>query len=640
MDLLDRILAAALAGETDDWEFKSAKGGLPRSFWETYSAMANSQGGVVVLGAVEHEGRIRLEGLTDAELSRCRKALWDGLNNRRLVSINLVQPGHIRVIDIDGKSLLVVTIPRASRTQRPVYLRGNPLGNTYQRRHEGDYRLGDVEVRRMLADADELPVDQRILPGFGLSDLDAATLLQYRQRLRLVKGDHPWLALPDQDLLERLGGWRRDRVTGQEGLTLAGLLMFGKDAALRDAAAVPNYFVDYREKLDPALRWTDRLCPDGTWEANLFQFYTRVWPKLSAGLPQPFRLEGEMRRDETPAHEALREAFVNALIHADYVGVGGVVVERYPDRFVIENPGTLLVSLRQYHQGGVSECRNKSLQQMFLLIGGGERAGSGADKIRSGWRTQHWRAPRLDLFTEPDRVRLTLPMVSLIPVETLEWLRRWLGTRMETLTSSELQALATAALEGAVSNARLQELLNAHAADITRTLARLCAEGLLVSDNRRRWTTYRLPVHGSQDASADGHEAVRTGSAHWDPDFAHVGPDFAHLPADSVRSPLGSARLRPDFAHSPEEWSAMQALAANVAQTRKAAPEQVRQAIIALCTGRFLTAEALGVLLGRHPGGLRSRYLKPMVEQRLLRLRYPTSVHRPDQAYTATETTA
>lgn len=84
----------------------------------------------------------------------------------------------------------------------------------------------------------------------------------------------------------------------------------------------------------------------------------------------------------------------------------------------------------------------------------------------------------------------------------------------------------------------------------------------------------------------------------------------------------------------------MQALAANVAQTRKAAPEQVRQAIIALCTGRFLTAEALGVLLGRHPGGLRSRYLKPMVEQRLLRLRYPTSVHRPDQAYTATETTA
>lgn len=198
-----------------------------------------------------------------------------------------------------------------------------------------------------------------------------------------------------------------------------------------------------------------------------------------------------MRRDVTLAHEALREAFVNAIIHGDYAGAGGVVVERYPDRFIIENPGTLLVSVEQYLTGGVSECRNKWLQQMFLM-GGGERAGSGADKIRAGWRTQHWRAPRLELRSEPDRVRLTLPMISLIPAETLDRLRRMFGSRVDSLAAAELQALATADVEGSVSNVRLQELLTDHPVDITRMLTRLCDQGLLVSDNRRRWTTYRL----------------------------------------------------------------------------------------------------------------------------------------------------
>jgi ATP-dependent DNA helicase RecG len=97
--------------------------------------------------------------------------------------------------------------------------------------------------------------------------------------------------------------------------------MFGRFEALRDA--LPGFHVDYRERLsdDPAVRWTDRVVPDGTWENNLFQFYLRVMQRLSGDLKMPFQLDRELyRKDDSAVHEALREAVVNALVHADHRG--------------------------------------------------------------------------------------------------------------------------------------------------------------------------------------------------------------------------------------------------------------------------------------------------------------------------------
>ena len=613
MELIDRILEAARIGESTDWEFKSARGGFPGSFWETYSAMANSEGGTVVLGASEREGIVRLDGLDDARLAALQKALWDGLNDRGRVSLNLLEPRHVETATAGDAKLLAIRVSRATRTQRPIHLGGNPFRHTWRRRHEGDYRCTDAEVRRMLADADEMPRDHRILSGFSLGDLDGASLTQYRRRLQLAKGDdHPWVALPDRDLLERLGGWRRDRIEDREGLTLAGILMFGKDLAIRDPEAAPSYFVDFREKLDPGTRWSDRIYPDGTWEPNLFQFYTRVWPKLAAGIPSPFRLEGEQRRDVTPTHEALREAFVNALIHADYAGAGGVVIERHPDRYELSNPGTLLVSIEQYQRGGISECRNPALQRMFLLIGGGERAGSGADKIRAGWRLQHWRAPRLEVFDQPDRVVLTLPMVSLIPEDALRSLRQRFGNAVDSLSPAEIQALATAWLEGAVSNARLQQLLVDHPVDITRMLSGLCDAGHLVSDRRRRWTTYRLPGEGTSEPSV-----FAAG------DSSHSRPDSSHL--------------APDSSHSEEVEPTLQEIAEPVARSGRVTTELMDLTLCKLCSGRFLTAEELGRLLNRSAANLRSRHLSRLVVSGRLRPRFPEATNRPDQAYTTVE---
>ena len=71
-------------------EVKSAKGGLPGSLWETYSAMANTYGGVIILGVKENtDGSWYTTGLKD--VSKLKRDFWNTIHNQTKVSINLLQ---------------------------------------------------------------------------------------------------------------------------------------------------------------------------------------------------------------------------------------------------------------------------------------------------------------------------------------------------------------------------------------------------------------------------------------------------------------------------------------------------------------------------------------------------------------------
>lgn len=213
---------------------RDGKGALPDDFWPTYSAFANTDGGVVLLGVRERKGQLELTGIENPD--KLRADLFNQLNNRQKVSVNLLTDANVQELRMDGKVVLVVDVPRASRKQRPVHLTPNPLGgHTYRRLNEGDRPLPDEDVKRMLAEQVEDSRDARILPHFGLKDLDADSLKAYRNIFRADKPDHPWLALDDQGFLQMLGGWQQDRATGESGLTVAGLLMFGSWPSIAQA---------------------------------------------------------------------------------------------------------------------------------------------------------------------------------------------------------------------------------------------------------------------------------------------------------------------------------------------------------------------------------------------------------------------
>ena len=616
----------------EGWDFEAklaagqdGKGQVPKSLWETYSAMANTHGGVIALGVREEaDGRLVVHGLHAVD--KVERDLWNILANPEKVSCNLLGRGDVERCELGGKTVLVLHIPRANRRQRPVFINNNPLRGTYVRGHEGDRHASEETIRRMFSDAGEWPRDGEILEHFHLADLEGESLAAYRNLFRSNYPNHPFLAGSDQEMLRQLGGWATERASGREGITLAGLLMFGCQRSILDR--LPHFQLDYRH-LPPAAtsgapRWLDRVSVDGTWPGNLFEFFRKVIPKLRDGLAVPFQMGPDLfRRDESPQHEALREAMVNALIHADYQGRGGIRVFRLAQGFEFHNPGLLRLPAEQVRQGGKSDCRNPSLQQMFQMIGAGEKAGSGFPKILQAWREQHWRAPALEENTEEEEVCLRLPTISLFPPEVTEKMERRFAGRLTHLDEIGRLAVATAILEGRVTNERLQELTERHPRDITFLLQRLVAEHFLVGNDKRRWSSYSLPPESPPDSQHKDASSHRNGenSHHNGASFHHNGASFHHNEMEPAQE---------------EVIPAFSDLIRKIRGQRRIRAGEMEAAIISLGVERYITAQELAEILQRSAVTIKNHYIARLVAQGKMEPRFPEQPTHPAQAYRAT----
>lgn len=395
--------------EGNQLEVKSAKGGLPASLWESYSAFANTEEGIIILGAKEKkDGSIYVEGLDDA--AKMEKDFWNMANNRQKVSCNVLTNSMVNAEVVDGKEVLVIRVPRAERTVKPVYVGTDPRSGTYRRNGEGDYHCTRDEVSLMMRDALLVTEDNKVLPHIHYSAFDKETIRRYRQSFRLLHHNHTWNQEDDEMFLRRIGAMREDPQTGKFHPTGAGLLMFGYEYEILNE--FPNYFLDYQENRTQSIyaRWTDRVTSQsGDWSGNVFDFLLKVLPKLTADLKVPFVLKGNQREDDTPLHKVLREAMVNMLTNADFYGRRGVVVHKGEDGFKFANPGSMRVPLRSALVNNESAPRNGAMLRMLSFLEFGERAGSGLQGIFHTWETVFHNKPDIKSTSEGvDRTVLSL----------------------------------------------------------------------------------------------------------------------------------------------------------------------------------------------------------------------------------------
>lgn len=396
--------------ENNRIEAKKAQGGLPRSIWETYSAFANTFGGYILLGVVENADK----SFSSVPLSSPEKIVsdfWNSVNNHSVVNVNILSDRNVQIVESGGNRIVIIEVPRADRHDKPVYIGTDPFAGSYRRNGEGDYRCTKDEVRAMMRDQADISQDARVMDTMTTDVFDMDTIRRYRQRMDNLRPGHVWSELAVEDFLHRIGAMARD-TSGKLRPTAAGLLMFGHEYEI--VREFPHYFLDYQEH-DRATtedeRWTDRIVSSsGDWSGNICDFYFRVYNRIAQDIKVPFKLNGADRIDDTPMHKALREALANALIHADYYDRRGLVIQKWPDKIRIANPGAFRINVQEALVGGVSDPRNESLIKMFNLINVGERAGSGLPSIRFVWQKQGWQEPEIVEAFNPDRTTLTLPL--------------------------------------------------------------------------------------------------------------------------------------------------------------------------------------------------------------------------------------
>ena len=599
---LETLLEKLDIGESQDFECKRAEDNVPIDAWKSISAFANTEGGYIVLGIAEKKGRFQILGVNNPK--KQLKDFWDNHNNSQKLNVPICDESDVTLETIKDRSLIIIKVPKATRTQRPVYINNNPMTGTYKRNYEGDYPCTEDEVRQMLRDADSKPQDSRIIENFEINDIDPETIKAYRQRFSSREPDHPWLALDDRELLLQLGGWKHDRKTGKEELTVAGLLMFGRERSILDA--FPRYHLDYQERLsnDPEERWTDRVTLDGKWEPNLFNFYYRIYGKLVNDLDVPFRLDGDaVRKGETHVHEALREALVNALVHADHLSSRPITILKFKDRFEFSNPGRLRIPIELIYDGGVSDPRNPNLLKMFKMIGLGEQAGSGFPKIFRAWREQQWFRPLISENLNLDTTKVALPMVSFIPEEIERELRKLVGDRYCYLKELDRLILVLAHHIGEISNNDIQSYTQEHSRDIGNCLKNLVDKGWLEKSGRGRGTHYSLP--SSENRS------------------------IVSLLQNTTTSQESSPHLEESSPHLEE----LRAIAKPVREKKKVSADVMQTVILKVCEEEFLTLQELGSILNRTNKNLRDRFLSEMVEEGLMELKYPDRLNHPEQAY-------
>ena len=432
----DELLVRLNGFEWNDFECKRAQRGVPDDAYKTVSAFANTSGGWIVFGVSEADRQLMVTGVDQPD--KVQNDFLSALRGGQKLNCSLlVEP---RRFEIDGKHVLAFRVPEAARSDKPVYLKGDPR-QSYIRRGAGDEQCSPSELERFLRDAAQERFDGMAIPDLPVERcFDLATVKWYQTQFARRNPEHPEIADPISFLLN----W--NFIVERDGRMLpirAGVLLFGEGRYVRQI--LPRPVLDY-QRIDTPFdqwlsdqRWHDRY----VFEENIFQTWQGLVARYMRIAEHPFSLDPATlrRNDDPPDYVAFREAAINLLIHQDYGDQGRKAsIRLFADRTVFWNPGDAFATEAELLDPTEKEVRNPSIVKAFRRIGLSDQAGTGIRAIFRNWHDLGRVPPQLKndkARKEFELVLINKPLVS----EAMQRFRRDIGV---TLTREQADVLALA----------------------------------------------------------------------------------------------------------------------------------------------------------------------------------------------------
>ena len=285
-------------------EYKEAWSELPSNLFETVCAFLNRDGGVIVLGA-HNDGTIT-EGVNPRAIDQMCKNIANISNNvEQLKPSFLLQP---EIVDIqeplspkDKTQVIVIQVPASSQAHRFK-------NKFFDRSVDGDFELRtDAEISALYLRKSTLYTENTIYPYLRIEDFKDGIVNKARNLIHSMRENHPWLELDDMELFRQANLYRRDVRTGEEGFTLAALMLFGKDEVIQ--SALPYYKIDCVLRRVNTDRYDDRFTSFG----NIIDGYSELMSFFERYFPDTFYMEGDQR--VSLRNKVFREVVSNLLIH-------------------------------------------------------------------------------------------------------------------------------------------------------------------------------------------------------------------------------------------------------------------------------------------------------------------------------------
>lgn len=392
---IKRVKHLLSQGEGIRLEYKKSHTQLPSNLFESICAMLNRDGGNILLGA-DNGGTII--GVDATKVETITTNLVNLSNNpEKLDPPFILFP---QVYNIDNKTIIHIQVPCSSQLHKSA-------GVVYDRSNDGDFKVNEPNQIAEIYNRKRTHYTEGIIyPEIQFSDFNPTLFPKLRNLIKSNEANHPWLSLNDEQLLQKAGLWKRDYQTGQEGYTLAAILLLGKDEVIQQV--LPHYKIDALVRISNTDRYDDRLYI----QTNLIDAYDQLLGFVAKHLPDKFYTEGDQRKSLRTA--IFREIVANIIVHREYTNAQPTTFIIYADRVETENAnnphGTGNLSIDDFSPFP----KNPVIAKFFIQLGRVDELGSGVINVNKF--IKEYSGQNNPTFIEGKTFKMTIPLAKEIIV--------------------------------------------------------------------------------------------------------------------------------------------------------------------------------------------------------------------------------